>query len=101
MSQVESETTRKEKLVQQLTIRGFDDRLERKIRQLANADGISLNKAALALMRRGAGLAVDRTHSNQIGNGLDRFIGRWSGEAQRELLESVSVFDHVDERFWS
>ena len=42
--------------MKQLTIRGFDEDLDRAIRQLARRDGISLNRAALKLLRRGAGL---------------------------------------------
>ena len=38
--------------VQQLSLRGFDEELERRIRQLARREKISLNKAALMLMRR-------------------------------------------------
>ena len=43
--------------MKQLTIRGFDEDLERAIRQLARRDGISLNRAALKLLRRGRGPA--------------------------------------------
>lgn len=42
--------------MKQLTVRGFDDELTRRIRQLASRKGISLNRAALRLLRRGAGL---------------------------------------------
>ena len=42
--------------MKQLTVRGFDDDLERAIRQLARRERISLNQAALKLLRRGAGL---------------------------------------------
>ena len=42
--------------MKQLAIRGFDENLERAIRQLARRDGISLNRAILKLHRRGAGL---------------------------------------------
>ncbi|WP_232210364.1 hypothetical protein [Nitrococcus mobilis] len=40
----------------QLTFRGLDKELERRIRQLAEQEHISMNKAALKLMRRGSGL---------------------------------------------
>lgn len=40
----------------QLTLRGLDKELERRIREFAEQEHIFLNKAALKLMRRGAGL---------------------------------------------
>ena len=40
-----------------LTVRGFDDALSARLSQLAEREGISLSKAALRLMRKGAGLA--------------------------------------------
>ena len=43
--------------VKQLTIRGLGDELTRAIRRLANRDDTSLNRAAVKLLRRGAGLA--------------------------------------------
>ena len=51
--------------LQQLTIRGLGDDLTRAIRRLANRDGTSLNRAAVKLLRRGAGWteARDATRS--------------------------------------
>ena len=43
--------------MRQLTVRGFDDELSSAIQGLAQREGISLNKAALRLLRKGAGLA--------------------------------------------
>ncbi len=44
----------------QLTLRGLDPELEKRLRELAARDQLSLNKAALKLMRRGAGLESHR-----------------------------------------
>ena len=41
----------------QITVRGFDDELADHIRRLAERDGTSLNRAALKLLRKGAGMA--------------------------------------------
>ena len=46
--------------MQQLSLRGFDKELERRIRQLARTEGISLNKAALKLFRKHDFLREDR-----------------------------------------
>ena len=41
----------------QITIRGLDDELSACLRRLAKREGLSLNQAALRLLRRGAALA--------------------------------------------
>ena len=86
--------------MKQLTIRGFDDELERRLREIAGEEGISLNKAALKLLRRGAGLQTEGAAPDVVGRSLDMFIGTWSAEQEEELLEAVQVFDQIDESFW-
>jgi hypothetical protein len=63
--------------VDQLSLRGFDKELARRIRELARRERVSLNKAALLFMRRGAGLVVS--------DALDGFIGRWSVADEKRL----------------
>jgi prevent-host-death family protein len=36
-----------------------------------------------------------------IGHALDRFIGTWSPEQAAEMLQSIEVFEQVDESFWT
>ena len=84
----------------QLTIRGFDEQLEKCVRQLAAERQISLNRAALTLMRRGAGLSEGRDSSAQVGSGLDTFIGVWSDEDESELRRALEPFEQIDPGFW-
>ena len=86
---------------QQLTIRGFDQSLRERLEEVARNEGTSLNKAALLLLRRGAGLTTEAPRPEVVGHSLDAFIGTWSKEDERELLEAVEVFEQVDESFWS
>ena len=83
----------------QLTVRGFDPELERRLRLEARNAGVSLNQAALRLLRRGAGLG-DGVGKSAIGDALDQFIGTWSESDERELLDATAVFERVDEEFW-
>jgi methylmalonyl-CoA mutase N-terminal domain/subunit len=83
----------------QLTVRGFDADLERRLRLEARNAGVSLNQAALRLLRRGAGLG-EPTSSNTVGSSLDHLIGTWSEADERELLDATAVFERVDEEFW-
>jgi hypothetical protein len=83
----------------QLSLRGFDKELARRIRELARREHVSLNKAALLLMRRGAGL-LDPQSEAAVGDALDGFIGRWSSADEKRLLESIAPFETVDEALW-
>jgi hypothetical protein len=84
----------------QLSLRGFDKQLERRIRELAKREGLSLNKAALMLMMKGAGLSDATESSSAIGNALDHFIGSWSEAEERKVLEGIAQFETVDESLW-
>jgi hypothetical protein len=83
----------------QLTVRGFGDELERRIRRLAERENISLNKAALRLLERGAGLEP-MPERKVIGDALDDFIGDWSDEEAAAFRESQKPFEQIDEEFW-
>jgi hypothetical protein len=84
----------------QLSLRGFDKQLERRLRELARREGVSLNKAALILLRRGAGLSQDVPASPGIGAALDHFVGRWSVADEKTLLDSIASCEAADESFW-
>jgi hypothetical protein len=87
--------------MKQLTIRGLDERLERRLRELATEQRISLNRAALALMRRGAGLSGHRESTDTVGSALDKFIGVWSDEDEAELLRALEPLEQIDPELWS
>ena len=83
----------------QLSIRGFDKELVRRIRALARQEGISLNRAAIQILRRGAGL-VDPQSAATIGDALDSFIGSWSAADERAVLDSIATVAQVDADLW-
>ena len=85
----------------QLTIRGFDSHLERKIRQLARAEGISLNKAVLRLLRKGAGLGDDGSEHEVVGDSLDHLIGTWTPAEAEEFEGAMKDLSQVDPSLWS
>ena len=83
----------------QLTVRGLDKRLIQAIRDLARRERISLNKAALRLLARGAGLAETQP-DNRIGNSLDHLIGTWSASEAKAFQESIKSCEQIDEELW-
>ena len=84
----------------QLTVRGFDEALERKLRDLAAREGISLSQAALRFLRRGAGLPSPGQRRDVIGCDLDRFFGTWTDDEARALLDSIETCERIDEDAW-
>ena len=85
----------------QLTIRGFDDELADRIRQLASREGISLNRAVLKLLRRGAGLGERNHMPNVVGDSLDHLIGTWTKEEAAEMNRALEDFSLIDEDMWT
>ena len=86
--------------MQQLTVRGFDSELERRLRQLAERQGLSLSQAAVRLMRLGAGLTPEPRARDVIGHSLDPFFDTWTAEEEREFLESIDSCEQIDEELW-
>ena len=84
----------------QLTIRGFDDALESRIQQLAHQEGISLNRAVMKLLRRGAGLEERVGSADTIGTALDHLIGTWTAEEASEMEQALEHLSQIDEAMW-
>ena len=84
----------------QLTIRGFDDELADRIRQLARREGISLNRAVLRLLRRGVGLGERNDKPDVVGDSLDHLIGTWTAEEAAEINRALEDFSRIDEEMW-
>ena len=89
-----------ESSLRQLTVRGFDDDVQRRLRAVARADGISLNEAVLRLLRKGAGLS-SRHAGDVIGDALDHLAGTWTDADVREFDDAVHVTERVDDELWS
>ncbi len=84
----------------QLTVRGFDDVLSASVRHFAKREGISLNQAALKLLRKGAGLTDGGGKADTIGSSLDHLIGTWTSAEAEELDSALEEFETIDESAW-
>ena len=60
----------------------------------------SLNKAAVYLMRRGAGLGGAGGEQPTVGDSLSEVRGTWSEEDERVVLDAVADLDRMDDEFW-
>ena len=86
--------------MKQLTVRGFDKDLERRLREVAKARGVSLNQAALILLREGAGLETARRRVDVVGDSLDDLIGCWSEAEEAEFLQAISGLEEIEPSLW-
>ena len=82
----------------QLTIRGFDAELATYIQDLARREGISLNRAVMRLIRRGADLDLD--DADVVGSSLDHLMGTWSAEEADRFDRALADFSRIDEAMW-
>lgn len=87
--------------MKQLSIRGFGRELERRLKEIAREKSISLNKAALFLLRKGAGLDRRPGHADVVGDSLDHLMGCWTEEEEKKFLENVEAFEGIDDSLWS
>ena len=86
--------------MKQLTIRALDDDLEAALRQAAAEHHTSLNRAALMLLRRGAGLAGESPGRDRIGDRLDRYIGSWTAEETAAFEDAIGPLGKIDPDLW-
>jgi len=86
--------------VKQLTIRVADAELERRILDLAEEEGLSMNQAAVRLLAKGAGLRHGKQQTSTIGESLDDLAGTWTETEETSFLESTALFEMIDEELW-
>ena len=84
----------------QLTVRGFDDELSDRLRGLARREGISLNQAALRLLRKGAGLTDGGGGRGKVRSSLDDLFGSWTAEEADAFDAAIEDFEVIDEEMW-
>jgi hypothetical protein len=85
----------------QLTIRSDDTELIERLEKLCREEGLSLNQAALRLMKKGAGLegpAAQR--GDRVGSSLDEFIGTWTDDEAEGLNQAVEDLEKIDRSLW-
>lgn len=80
-----------------ITVRGIDDELSASLRRLAKREGLSLNQAALRLLRRGAGLREGSGQRDTVGDSFDRLIGSWTQSEADEMDAALEEFEAIDE----
>lgn len=84
----------------QLTVRGFGDDLARAVRRLAAREQISLNQAALKLLRQGAGLPDPNATTQLPRRPIEDLFGVWTTENAEAAECALAEFAEIDAEMW-
>ncbi len=82
----------------QITLRGMDPEIERKVRRLARKRGQSLNRIILDMIYNHTGLKKE--DKRPPADSLRTLAGGWSKEDASEFLESIKSCEQIDEEMW-
>lgn len=83
----------------QITVRGLEPQLLAEVRRLSRSKGVSMNKAALSILKQGAGIA-EPLETKCIGKAVNRFVGSWTKTEARQFSKSIRSLEQVDEELW-
>jgi hypothetical protein len=83
----------------QITIRGIDPQIERKIRRMAKKSGKSLNRVILDMIYQHTGLS--KKDKKPPADSLRKLAGGWSEKDALEFLESIKSCEQIDEEMWT
>jgi len=78
----------------QYTLRGIPKKVDQALRRKSRQEGVSLNRAALAALMRGLGLAEDAP----VHHDLDDLAGTWVDDPAFD--EAIREMDSVDPDLW-
>ncbi len=81
-----------------ITLRGVSKELERILRRTAAETGESLNRVAIALLERGAGLS--RRPGRVIHHDLDHLAGTWTEEEADAFDAELEQQRRIDAELW-
>ena len=83
-----------------IAVGGFDEELGASLRGLAQREGLSLNQAALKLLRRGSGLADGSGRGDTVGRSFDHLIGSWTQADADGMDAALEALETIDEAAW-
>jgi len=82
----------------QITLRGIDPEIERKIRRLAQKSGKSLNRIVLDMIYKSTGF--NKKGKRKPAASLRKLAGGWSEIDARDFKESIKLCEQIDEEMW-
>ncbi len=86
--------------MRQITIRGIPDQIENVINKEAKREGLSLNKAFIALLARATDMKTKEKKSKTMYHDLDRLSGVWTKEEAADFDKKLAAQRKVDADLW-
>lgn len=81
-----------------MTLRGIDEPLAKTLKELAHAQGVSLNTLALRLIREATG--VSKRKRTLEYHDLDSLAGTWSPEDDMVFRAATLPLETIDHEMW-
>ena len=81
-----------------ITLRNLPPAVARAVRERAEADGVSLNKAVIRLLEEALGLS--RAKRPKFNHDFDECIGVWTEEEAREIERRVYEQRRIEPEMW-
>ena len=81
-----------------MTIRGINEQLAGKIRELSRKRGESMNKTVIHLLKEASGLSQEETFT--VYHDLDSLAGTWTVKEEDEFHEQTRPLREIDREMW-
>ena len=81
-----------------LTIRGIDQELSQKIKEIAQQNNESINQSVLKILKTALGLTKPKQFKSY--NDLDHLAGGWTVKDEKSIYEATSDFRKIDKELW-
>lgn len=82
----------------QITLRGMNPEVERKVRRMAKNKGVSLNRVMLDMIYQYTGL--NKKYKRPAADSLRKLAGGWSEKDASKFMESIKSCTQIDEEMW-
>ncbi|OCC15971.1 hypothetical protein DBT_0433 [Dissulfuribacter thermophilus] len=82
-----------------ITIRGIDEALSSKLKEIARKEKKSVNQLVLDAIMQKVGIAKDKKYTRRYDD-LDHLFGKWTEEEFSEIQEAINSQRKIDVELW-
>ncbi|MFH0845586.1 MAG: toxin-antitoxin system HicB family antitoxin [Pseudomonadota bacterium] len=82
-----------------ITVRGVDDALDKKLREKAREKGVSINQFVIDALKEQLGLKKGKKYT-VVHSDLDHLFGRWSEEEFQRIQGKIDTERVIDKELW-
>lgn len=79
----------------QITLRNLPEDLDREIRNRAKAEGLSLNRTIVRLLKEATGIEIRKRKRD-----LSNLAGTWTETEAEDFESHVKIFEELDREIW-